>query len=68
MKVIKYILPSLVIVCFKSAKSECIKLSNLASLLTYAHVFLIIFTAPLGLATNEAPIYASLARRHTQHH
>jgi len=68
MKVTKYILPSLVIVYFKSAKSECIKLSNLASLLTYAHIFLIIFKAPLDSAMNKAQIYASLARRHTQHH
>jgi hypothetical protein len=68
MKVTKYILPSLVIVCFKSTKSECIKLSNPTSLLTYAHVFLIIFTAPLDSATNKTQIDASLARRHTQHH
>jgi hypothetical protein len=68
MKVTKYILPSLVIICFKSAESECIKLSNPTSLLTYAHVFLIIFTAPLDSATNKAQIYVSRARRHTQHH
>jgi hypothetical protein len=45
MKITLYFLLHLIIVCFESPKSLCIKLSNSVSLLTDTHVFLVILAS-----------------------